>query len=1407
MDFYFTDRKFNLIGIASTSTSAPISITADKDVSSIEEASRTFGGTLLFNDENRDIVKSMAAIGNYVLYKDQQGKSMFTTIMEIEHDPKNGEHYFVAEDAGMDLINGLVGPYTATKEMTYKEYFNLFAGDTGFEIRINEISGLKRTLKWEGESMTIRARLISMATQFDNAEIEFSFTISGTQVVNRYVDVRKKIGKNERITLYMNKDVNNIITKANIYDLCTAIMATGGTPEGQNAPINLKGYNYNDPNGRFVLNRTTGVMQDMESVKTWSRLLSNDNTDPNAGHIMRVKSYETTNQKTLADNVVRELEKVSQPIINYETDIANLPENVLIGDTVYLVDEDEKLFLSARVLELTRIYSEDKYTATLGDYLIQEDGINQDLKELTEQLKQTTTYVWIRYADDEDGNGISETPVGKAYIAIKQVLGVPNPSDDPNDYRGLWTKFVGEGIPGPPGEDGQTTYTWIKYADDDEGTNMSDYPTGKTYIGIAYNKETEIESNDPSQYSWALFKGPKGEKGDDGIAGKDGVGVSETVITYAQSTNGATPPETGWTTSVPTLIKGQYLWTKTVWFYTNDSTETGYTVSYNAKDGNNGNDGIAGKDGVGISDTVIEYVGSTNGTTKPTSGWSTIIPTVPAGQYLWTRTTWTYTDGTSEQGFTNALMGRTGDKGADGIAGKDGVGIQTTQIMYAQSTSGTTPPLTGWTEQVPTLIKGQYLWTQTTWVYTDNTGEAGYTVSYNAKDGNNGTDGIAGKDGVGISNTKVEYVGSTSGTVKPTTGWLTTIPTVSAGSFLWTRTIWTYDDNTTETGYSVAKMGSTGAKGDKGDTGAQGIQGIQGPKGTDGQTTYTWIKYADDENGNGMDQYPDGKRYIGMAFNKATPTESNSASDYKWSPLYDNVEVGGRNLLLNTSFNKGTLGSWNINGSVTGSIDSTNQFEGVNSLKLIFTASGGPSGSSTRLFQYNSIGQGSVMMTSSVYVKADKQVVVGLRNGDSVVKRTTIGTNWQKISQTEIGNKFLLWSESACTLWVAKPKAEKGNVATDWTPAPEDIEDRFMWIKYADSASGSGMSDNPSGKDYIGIAYNKTTPDKSMNPSDYTWQLVKGPQGATGPKGDPTGIVSSSTAPSSPYVGMLWLNTGTSGGRVQNATYRWNGSSWGLYILRAENITATNLAALAAQLGNVTAGSITNTGSFVDGTTTINYTSKIDGNINMDWKVSNTTQNGTTSIRADGVRSQSWNDTAKTQPSWAWSIGSGGLYIASKGRSNLSLGKTTYYGPEGISITSDNPIMPGTVQLGYEDLMTVGMTQLTAASGYSVYATSGGSRPTARRTVGRIITLSGAFKNNAAVTTTADPVLLGYVPSWALPEQNMNFIVQGSQWNRFQLLIRANGRIEWCRYGNSSGTSTPAGSWLNISCVYTAGSL
>ena len=58
---------------------------------------------------------------------------------------------------------------------------------------------------------------------------------------------------------------------------------------------------------------------------------------------------------------------------------------------------------------------------------------------------------------------------------------------------------------------------------------------------------------------------------------------------------------------------------------------------------------------------------------------------------------------------------------------------------------------------------------------------------------------------------------------------------------------------------------------------------VPAPK--DGASLYTWMKYADDAQGNGMSDSPEGKAYVGFAYNKPTPEESDNPADYKWQKV------------------------------------------------------------------------------------------------------------------------------------------------------------------------------------------------------------------------------------------------------------------------------------------------------------------------------------------------------------------------------------------------------------------------------------------------------------------------------------------------------------------------------------------
>ena len=124
-------------------------------------------------------------------------------------------------------------------------------------------------------------------------------------------------------------------------------------------------------------------------------------------------------------------------------------------------------------------------------------------------------YTWIRYADDAQGNGISDNPVGKKFLGLAHNKETSVESNDPKDYQ--WSDIKGEDGLGLPGEDGKTYYTWVAYSDNADGSAMYQQPNENTkYIGIAVNKETAVESTDPTDYTWSKFKGEDGKDGEDG---------------------------------------------------------------------------------------------------------------------------------------------------------------------------------------------------------------------------------------------------------------------------------------------------------------------------------------------------------------------------------------------------------------------------------------------------------------------------------------------------------------------------------------------------------------------------------------------------------------------------------------------------------------------------------------------------------------------------------------------------------------------------------------------------------------------------------------------------------------------------------------------------------------------------
>lgn len=218
-----------------------------------------------------------------------------------------------------------------------------------------------------------------------------------------------------------------------------------------------------------------------------------------------------------------------------------------------------------------------------------------------------------------------------------------------------------------------------------------------------------------------------------------------------------------------------------------------------AKTGQQGQQGNAGR---GISSTVIEYQASSGNTTPPTGTWTSTIPSVSAGQYLWTRTTVNYTSGDPSISYSVAKQGSTGTAGSKWYAGTGITGTSTTPTIFSGSGVASA------------AVNDQYLNTDTGNTYICTTAGAASAAKWKYTGNIKGVQGDTGDTGNGISGATIQYASSTSNTTAPSSGWQNTPPSVAAGSYLWTKTVFSYTDGTSsDPQYSVAKQGSTGSPG------------------------------------------------------------------------------------------------------------------------------------------------------------------------------------------------------------------------------------------------------------------------------------------------------------------------------------------------------------------------------------------------------------------------------------------------------------------------------------------------------------------------------------------------------------------------------------------------------------------
>lgn len=1263
----------------------------------------------------------------------QYGKNdYYLNIMKVVRDEY--EVKVTAYSLNFELLNEQKEAYKSSGAMTFAQYLDVFDYEKVVVLGRNEVSGKSISHEWTGTE-TMLGRIFSLANVF-GAEVEFIPELNEDYSLKRIVmnvyrehtDTVQGVGTDRTdMILRYGKNVSGITKTSDITDLYTAIRPIG--KDGLTvSSLNKTEY---DSNGKVEYSCPAGK-RNIYAVQARDRFPSNLMASENERYIAQIWEYDTDNVNVLYGQALAELKQNCVPQVSYEVDGYF---DTGIGDTITIADDEytPELYLQARVTEQSRSFTDPTQNkTTFSNFKELQSEIDLALiQKMNNLINANKVYSCSILTDNgivfRNGEGAttltaSVMDVGKDMTSTltiqwtvdgeKLATGksiTVNAADIPGkavyryeatDKAGISRGFcevtvanVNDGEPGRPGEDGgpgadaYTLYlstTSHVFNADYEGNLAKNISVSTVVVGYKGTKQlTPVIGTLPEVNGFAFtlsgttitITGKKGrDMSDNGVINipvmLDGIACTLT-FTYAKVKDGyhgedaklctvtgnqIMKYESGSTTPVPAALEitAQYQNTNHgKWQYLNEYDIWADFIP------------LQTNETITINEVSVAWVGD-----------MAVIRAVDAEQVAMDTITLAKLrdgidgkDGKDGAQGPRGLQGLQGDKGDQGIQGAKGADGKSsyTHIAYANSADGTTDFSVS--DSNRTYI-GMYVDSTA----ADSTNPAVYAWSkIKGADGSQGTPGKAGADGK-TPYLHIAYANSEDGK----TGF--SVSDSVNKLYIGQYTDYSAADSTDPTKYAWTKI-----KGDAGPQGPQGSQGVQGPKGADGKTYYTWLKYADSPT-TGMSDSPTGKAYIGLAYNKTTATESNTYSDYTWSLIKG--EKGDQGVTGGKGADGKTYYTWIKYATSAAGANMSDDPSGKTYIGLAYNKPTSTESTTASDYTWSLIKgdkgdkgdqgaqgiqgpKGADGKTYYTWLKYADTPTTGM--SDSPDGKAYIGLAYNKVSATE-SNVYSDYTWS-------KVKGEKGDQGVAGGKGA-DGKTYYTWVKYATNASGAGMSDDPAGKTYIGLAYNKSTATESTTASDYTWSLIKGDKGDTGTpgtgytvllsneayafaagitaalagstytnvtayknttqvaatvtkigtavvsgnasgvatgftgltaavtgngttsckiafsattslktkngsvavtitvdgksfvkdfsfslslkgdtggkgeQGDPTGIIESATAPTTKYEGMLWKHTGTVSGLVNGATYRWSGTAWEMFKFRADNIEA-----------------------------------------------------------------------------------------------------------------------------------------------------------------------------------------------------------------------------------------------------------
>ena len=500
--------------------------------------------------------------------------------------------------------------------------------------------------------------------------------------------------------------------------------------------------------------------------------------------------------------------------------------------------------------------------------------------------------------------------------------------------------------------------------------------------------------------------------------------------------------------------------------------------------------------------TVVEYQVGISGTTAPTGEWSLGVPTVPIGQYLWTRTIITYTDQTTTTLYSVSSMGEKGEKGDTGATGPQGPtgptgptgnGVKSTSVTYQAWPNGTSTPTGTWSSSPPTTTaSAPYLWTRTIITYTNGTTSTSYSVgstpegiviggrnlyylhdmyrrqmhhvaSYSVEDG----------EITLVANGNDLYIGevlAAGGKWGPEFGPLMDIEgasyvTINISNPLFNKNFYNFLDSDKKAlsiytywnissgritvpsgakylnlrvGYGAAVSGTTYKLRIKVEKGNKATDWSPAPEDVDAAITTVDSRITQEKDSiintvsstyqrkDAMGNYSTTEQMNSVITQTANSITNTVSSTYTTKTEFNNLQVGGRNLIINSKINE-TSNNYGFGYRYGITLENNTTYTFTTNGRS--NPSGNTEGKHLRCYLYENswsifslnFGISETVNTTRSYTFTTPSNVAGVL--------FHVGFYWFPEGGDRTGNATVNWC-----------KLEKGNKATDWTPAPEDVD-------------------------------------------------------------------------------------------------------------------------------------------------------------------------------------------------------------------------------------------------------------------------------------------------------------------------------------------------------------------------------